>query len=173
MRRRREQRETRTDHVANAVRKCPQNARSPSSIARETQHLDDEERVTFRGVEEHVRVADALCRGPARDLTTPETAEREEASFTSDLGQRIARFRRETRFDIALSSDDDDARCTQVASDEMEQRQRAHVRHVHIVEKDDERTTPRREREEGRDGLEQAESILSRVDSASNRRNRS
>ena len=162
-RRRREQEKTCANDVANAIGQAPRHARRVASIAREPQHLHDEERIPLRRGVERVRVADSLCRGPARYLLTPEATEREVATFTSDLRQRVARFRREARLHVTVGGDDDDSRRMQVSGDEMEQGQRADVRHVHIVEKDDERPVSRREREKGRDGLEEAESILRRV----------
>jgi hypothetical protein len=102
----------------------------------------------------------SFCGGPDGDLLTPEATEREEATFTGDFRQRLARFRGETRLHVTVGRDDDHWQCMQVSSDEVEQGQRADVRHVHIVEKDDERPVACREREKGRDGLEEAELVL-------------
>jgi len=89
--------------------------------AREAQHLHDEERIAFRHGIEGIRVLVGLRRGPAGHLVASEAGEREVEAFTSDLGQRLARLRREACLDVAVGDDDDDARGVQAARDEVEQ----------------------------------------------------
>ena len=48
-----------------------------ASIAREAQHLHDEQRVSLGGGEELVRITDALSGGPAGDLVVLQTSKRE------------------------------------------------------------------------------------------------
>ena len=134
------------------------------AIAREAQHLHDEQRIALRRGEERVRVADSLRGRPARDLVTPEATEREVATFARDLRERIACFRREASLYVAVRGDDDDARPMRLASDEMEQSKSEPTSATCTSSR---RTTsgslPRREREERGDGLEEAEPILRRV----------
>src|SRR5207244_13099568 len=110
-----------------------------------------------RGCKRIIDVTDIVAHDLAY-LFAGEWSEREEAALATDSREHVG-DRNEPRFRIAIACENSDARRAKPSRDERQQLEGGHIRHVKIIEDEEQRCAPCTPSQERAHRLEQLESI--------------